>query len=119
MTAFEPPLDFAEPPLTFAGRPHMRAVHTWASGHVSASNAGHMTAFEPSPRASKARLNPQSRLMKATSEERRPTACTMIFSLQTGREALRPKADRFAAVPLTDCYVAFVPLNGVGRPHMV
>ena len=45
-------------------------------------------------------IPPQSRLMKATSEERRPTACTMIFSLQTGREALRPKADRFAAVGL-------------------
>jgi hypothetical protein len=28
MIAFEPPLNFAEPPLTFAGRPHM-GQRTW------------------------------------------------------------------------------------------
>jgi hypothetical protein len=30
----------------------------WARGHVSSLMAGHMNAFEPSPRAGKARFNP-------------------------------------------------------------
>jgi hypothetical protein len=62
----------------------------WASGHVSALKAGHMTAFEPSPHASKARLDPPSRQIEAASViRRRPQARPMIFSPQA---ALKPSA---------------------------